>query len=123
MTHTVPIRGAEVNEPMYDVDAPTTIANVTDLRRDTTALFDRLEKGRSVIIQRNTEPVAVLVGPEQWEELQEARRRLSELEQVLTAMSRERELDEDDATLLTEEELMGRLHVAEGRSRTPGDDE
>lgn len=108
---------------MYDVDTPTTIANVTDLRRDTTALFDRLEKGRSVIIQRNTEPVAVLVGPEQWEELQEARRRLSELEQVLTAMSREKELEEDDEALLTEEELLGRLHVAEGRSRTPDDDE
>ena len=98
---------------MYEVNTPTTIANVTDLRRSTSELFERVAKGASVIIQRNTDPVAVLVDPDDWEELQRARDQLLEVEQVLTAMLREQEIREGGRETLSHEEMLDRLGISE----------
>ncbi len=98
---------------MYEVNTPTTIANVTDLRRSTSELFERVATGASVIIQRNTNPVAVLVDHEDWEELHRARDQLREVEQVLTAMLREQELREGERETLSHEEMLDRLGVSE----------
>lgn len=98
---------------MYEVTAPVTVANVTDLRRSTGELFDRVAAGGSVIIQRNTDPVAVLVDHEEWKEMQRARDQLLEVEQVLTAMLRERELREGERETLSHGEMLDRLGISE----------
>lgn len=98
---------------MYDVNTPTTIANVTDLRRSTSELFERVATGASVIIQRNTDPVAVLVDHDDWEELQRARDQLIEVEQALTAMLREQEIREGERETLSHEEMLDRVGISE----------
>lgn len=98
---------------MYEVNVPTTIANVTDLRRSTGELFERVATGASVIIQRNTDPVAVLVGHQAWQELQEARDQLLEVEQMLTAMRREKMVRTGESELLSHEEMLSRLGISE----------
>lgn len=98
---------------MYDVNVPTTIANVTDLRRSTSELFERVSTGASVIIQRNTDPVAVLVSHQTWQELQEVRNQLLEVEQMLTAMQREKVMRTGESESLSHEEMLSRLGISE----------
>lgn len=105
---------------MYEVTSPTTIANVTDLRRSTNELFERVAAGTSVVIQRNTNPVAVLVDPQDWKELQEAREQLLEIEQTLTAMRREKRIREGESDMLSHGEMLERLGITE--DELTGDD-
>ena len=56
---------------MYEVDNITTVASITELRADTDAVVEATEESSSggVLIQRNNEPLAVLVPIRQWRKL------------------------------------------------------
>jgi prevent-host-death family protein len=56
---------------MYEVDNITTVASITELRADTDTVVEATEESSSegVLIQRNNEPLAVLVPIRQWRNL------------------------------------------------------
>jgi prevent-host-death family protein len=56
---------------MYRVKSIGAIASVTDLRSRTDETIELAEDTPGVLIQKNNEPIAVLVSIEQWHEAQE----------------------------------------------------
>jgi prevent-host-death family protein len=76
---------------MFSVKGDATIASVTDLRRDTNNLLSRVEKGESVVIQRNRDAVGILIGYDSYSRIMAAMARLGQLEDMLLALRREEE--------------------------------
>lgn len=105
---------------MFTVKSSTTVANVTDLRRKSGEIFERIEKGDRVLIQKNTDPVAMLVDFHAFNELLEASERLQELEDLMEALIREDRIEagEDDTT--SHAEMLERFELGD---RTSGSGE
>lgn len=91
---------------MYRVDKGSTIASLTDLRRRTNELFDRIKCGESVVIQRNTDPGAVLVDPRKHQKLTQTRDQLADLELLVRAVLRDTRLEDREEEMFSHEEML-----------------
>ncbi|MCS4038037.1 type II toxin-antitoxin system prevent-host-death family antitoxin [Salinibacter ruber] len=60
---------------MYKIDDIGAVASVTDLRTQIDETIQAAEEGRGVLIQKNNEPIAVLVSIKRWRELQSGNER------------------------------------------------
>ena len=60
---------------MYKIDDIGAVASVTDLRTQIDETIQAAEEGRGVLVQKNNEPIAVLVSIKRWRELQSGNER------------------------------------------------
>lgn len=60
---------------MYKIDDIGAVASVTDLRTRIDETIQAAEEGRGVLVQKNNEPIAVLVSIKRWRELQSGNER------------------------------------------------
>lgn len=81
------------------------MASVTELRNDYNTLFARLSAGPIVLAQRS-KPAAVLVSPEQWNEIA---RRLEQFELLAEARRNEARAEADPSTVITHAEVKRRI--------------
>lgn len=100
---------------MFRVKGDSTIATVTDLRRSATDLLDRVQEGESVVVQRNAEPVGVLLGYEAYQKLLAVAEKLEDLELLVLARERER------AVIAGEDRLVALEDVMREYGMTPGE--
>ena len=91
---------------MYRVKGDSTIATVTDLRRSASDLLNRVQEGENVVVQRNAEPVGVLLGYEVYQKLLAVAEKLEDLELLVLARERERALVNGEDRLVPLEEVM-----------------
>lgn len=91
---------------MYRVHGDSTIATITDLRRSARDLLDRVQGGESVVVQRNAEPVGVLVGYDAYQRFLAVVEKLEDLELLVLARERERAVINGDDRLIPLEEVM-----------------
>src|SRR5687768_1501383 len=91
---------------MYRVKGDSTIATITDLRRSARDLLDRVQGGESVVVQRNAEPVGVLVGYDAYQKLIAVSEKLEDLELLVLARERERALINGADRLIPLEDVM-----------------
>lgn len=98
---------------MYTVRSSTTVANVTDLRRNSKELFSRIRKGGRVLIQKNTDPLAVLVDHEEYGDLVEAQERLAKVEMLMRAYFRNQRIESGREEPISHEEMLARLGLEE----------
>lgn len=96
---------------MYTVKSSTTVANVTDLRRNSKEIFKRINEGGRVLIQKNTDPLAILLDHQEYDELVEARERLEDLKLLLRAYVRNQRLESGADEPISHEEMLGRLGI------------
>lgn len=99
---------------MFRVKGDATIATVTDLRRSAGDLLDRAEAGESVVLQRNAEPVGVLMGYDAYQKLLAVAEKLEDLELLVLARKRERALINGDDELVPLEEVMREFGLTPG---------
>jgi prevent-host-death family protein len=104
----------EARMPMYRVKGDSTIATITDLRRSANDLLDRVQVGESVVVQRNAEPVGVLVGYETYQTLVAVAEKLEDLELLVLARERERALINGEDRLIPLEEVMREYGLTPG---------
>jgi prevent-host-death family protein len=99
---------------MFRVKGDSTIATVTDLRRSAGDLLDRAEAGESVVLQRNAEPVGVLLGYGAYQKLLAVAEKLEDLELLVLARKRECAVINGDDELVPLEEVMREFGLAPG---------
>lgn len=74
---------------MFSVKGDSTVASVTELRRETKNLLNRVEGGESVVIQKNRDAVGILIGYEHYSRMMDMMAKLEDLEMALLAIKRE----------------------------------
>jgi prevent-host-death family protein len=74
---------------MFSVKGDATIACITDLKRSSRAILDRVDKGESVVIQKNSEAVGVLVSYPAYQEMMVRLAQLENIQLALLALKRE----------------------------------
>ena len=74
---------------MYSVKGDATIAAVTELRRELPTLLERVDRGESVVLQKNNEPVGVLLGYHMYQDLMRRNSMIENLALAITALKRE----------------------------------
>ncbi|HEU0053560.1 MAG TPA: type II toxin-antitoxin system prevent-host-death family antitoxin [Longimicrobium sp.] len=97
---------------MFSVKGDATIATVTDLRRSATQLLERAEAGESVVLQRNAEPVGVLIDFARYQRMVEAIDKLENLELMLIALKREADWKSGREELVSLEDVERELEIA-----------
>lgn len=101
---------------MYTVRANSRIASITDLRRSTKALVDSVERGETVVLQRNTEPVGVFLGYREYSELLERVDVLEERELATLVQQRRQDVVSGEEELIPIDDFIDELdtEVADG---------
>jgi prevent-host-death family protein len=105
---------------MYRVKGDSTIATVTDLRRSASDLLDRVQDGENVVVQRNAEPVGVLLGYETYQKLLAVAEKLDHLELLVLARERERAVINGEDRLVPLEEVMREYGLTPGETTGEG---
>ncbi len=106
---------------MFSVKGDATIATVTDLRRSATDLLERALAGESVVLQRNAEPVGVLLDFGRYQRMVEAEEKLENLELLLLALKREADVASGREALIPLDEVMAEFGMS--REEPPQGDE
>jgi prevent-host-death family protein len=101
---------------MYRVHGESTIATVTDLHHSAGDLLDRVQEGESVVVQRDEEPVGVLVGYDAYQKLLAVAEKIEDLELLVLARERERAIINGEDRLVSLEEVMREYGLAPGAS-------
>lgn len=101
---------------MYRVKGDSTIATVTDLRRSASDLLDRVQEGENVVVQRNAEPVGVLLGYEAYQKLLAVAEKIKDLELLVLARERERAVINGEDRLIPLEEIMREYGLTPGET-------
>lgn len=91
---------------MFRVNAESTVATVTDLHRSAGDLLDRVQEGESVVVQRDEEPVGVLVGYDAYQKLLAVAEKIEDLELLVLARERERAVINGEDRLIPLDEVM-----------------
>ena len=99
---------------MYRVKGDATIATITDLRRSASDLLDRIQGGESVVVQRNAEPVGVLLGYDAYQKLVAVAEKLEDLELLVLARERERAVINGEDRLIPLDEVMREYGLTPG---------
>jgi prevent-host-death family protein len=90
---------------MFSVKGDSTIAGVTELRQNLASILDRVDHGESVVLQKNNEPVGVLLGYPVYVELMRKISMIEDLALAVTALRRE------DRILKNQDELVALADV------------
>jgi prevent-host-death family protein len=97
---------------MFSVKGDATIATITDLRRSASDLLGRAEAGESVVVQRNAEPVGVLLNYARYQQMLEAEEKLENLELLLLALQREADIVSGKTRLVPLEEVLAEFGLS-----------
>lgn len=96
---------------MFEVKGDAVIATATELRREAGRLLERVDRGESVVIQRNAEPIGVLVSYDLYRRMMSTIGQMEDLKLALLAMHREEKLRAGADELVRLEALMQEFGV------------
>jgi prevent-host-death family protein len=74
---------------MFSITSQVTVAGVTEARRDLPALLTRVERGESVVLQKNGVPVGVLMNYQHYQDLLAHLARMEPVASALSALQRD----------------------------------
>ena len=96
---------------MFSVKGDATVAQVTDLRRETKPLLERVDRGETVVIQRNAEAVGVLISYPAYQAMMTALSQLENIQLAFLALRREERVLQNKDKLIPLEDLLAEYGI------------
>ena len=96
---------------MFSVKGDATIASVSELKQGYTKLLDRVDRGESVVLQKNNVPVGVLLGYPVYQELMCRIGMVENLVLAITALKREDRVISGKDRLVPLEDLLNEYGI------------
>jgi prevent-host-death family protein len=96
---------------MFSVKGDATVAQVTELRRETTPLLQRVDRGETVIIQKNAEAVGVLISYPAYQQIMIQLGQLESIQMAFLALKREERILQNRDQLIPLSELLAEYGI------------